>query len=287
MNLLPIVLGVLFVLSWGSIAIHEKHFSFRKFQKMFHALVTAERSCHQKTQLYTFNALDGILTELPKEKTERTKTLLPKPKSFPEINPICARINLYPLIKNGIEAESHLAERAKETLIALYGSTISQAYLEKLFVEMIKAANAAQQEKRELALETLSLKDPELQKLYYKLLKGMLRPNLFTSSHFPPLTDHFKLDFSPSKICVLHAHPHALISFFGKTGALKIFNHLAEKKKNAVTLDELILAAENPALRMASEDRWNLLSFSQFHTNEPSAGKVSNEEGEIAIRRPS
>ena len=67
------------------------------------------------------------------------------------------------------------------------------------------------------------------------MLKGTKRYNPLQNIGYPSLLDYIKLDATPSKICLLHAHPHLLSIFFKPNGALLLY--AAIHKKNAPFLN--------------------------------------------------
>lgn len=196
------------------------------------------------------------------------------------INPACARLNLFPLIDQGRNEHPALYEIASKLLRLFYHPTFLQhpGMEYQLLDAMITAGKRILKEELILPIETLDLKDPFLQSIYYSLLKG-------TKKDPPPLLDYFKIERVPSTICLFDADPKMLSVFFGEKQATALYEEIHSGQKQSIELETLI--SQNPELAFTSPEVWKMIHFQRpKHGNHSRITLVSEDaETGISLRR--
>src|ERR1700677_2523126 len=120
MNVLPFVLAIFLVLSYGMASSLQGRLNMHRNQKAYTALRTAERRILQSSERERFKTLSGAIVE----KTKGDKKARPPSKPLPSLNSPCARLNLYPLIEEGKEAHSALYEKTATLLRIFYAQDL-------------------------------------------------------------------------------------------------------------------------------------------------------------------
>lgn len=285
MNILPFVFTVLFILSYGIGASLQNQIASHRNQRANLGLLRAERNFLQQSEMEQFKALPGIKVPLKKGEPQApsSKEDPPQDVPFPEINPSCARLNLFPLIAEGKEAHLPLYETAAKLLRTFYQAEVfgrEKQFEYKLLDNLLASAKNQLQEKDALALETLFLQDARLQPTYYTLLKGMKK-------RFPSLLDYLKIERASSQICLFHAHPTIMTLFFGEKTAYKLYQELHRNKKAPSGLEGILQWASDPHLAFVDAKVWELIDF-----NRPRHGSLSqktliaeDDETHISLRK--
>ena len=227
MNILALVFSILMILSFGFYTAMEKDHLLRRIDKTFLGQSHAARKLLYKYENESFNAISltkkvkkDTTTEKPKQKSAAKKP----PKKAPEINPECARLNLWPLVEEGREEHQLLYEQLASLLRLFYKEHLFTHFSDKTGLEhyflstWIKSIKALDSEQPPV-LEKIALTDPSLQMLYYKMLKG-------AKGRYPSLLDLVKISpITKEKICLHHANLDLLTLFFGDA-AQAVYNEL-------------------------------------------------------------
>lgn len=262
MNLLPLILAILLVLSYSAAAQFQSHAASRRIQKDYIGLRKAERSILRQSELQTHKNASGAPVKLTKSKLEKTALKEKKPAPFPLFNPACCRLNLFPLLDE--KAHSIRYEFAAKMLRMFYAKELfgSKKGIEYDLLDALLAAAKLQiKDASSLPIETIALADPALQPLYYLMLKGTKHSNLFNSTGYPPLTDYLKIDRDDTPICLFHAHPDMLAVFFGLKNTPVLFNKLHTEVKGGFELDGLLQLIGDPLLSFTDPSVWELLDL--------------------------
>ncbi|MDE3046474.1 MAG: hypothetical protein KGJ02_07510 [Verrucomicrobiota bacterium] len=284
MNILPFIFAILLIFAYAVAASFEKHLVSIKTQNAYLGLRKAERRILYTEEDKKFNALPGTLTkQKKKEKPEQTAT----EKAFPPINPACARLNLFPLVNEGKEAHPELYNMATKLLHFFYEEQLEDPKILGEFLDLLlESAKPLLKTQDKVALETLALKDAVLQPLYYRLLKGTKKPDLFSAKGYPSLIDYLKIERSSSTVCLFHAHPHALVPFFGMKAAPRLYQLVHEEKKAGFEVEALIALLGAPHLRFLSPDVWKLINLQRpTHAAEDVALVEDDPETGISLRK--
>ncbi len=271
MNILAFILAILLILSYSTFAQFQKHLSSRRSQTAYIGLRKAERSLLRQSEAKTFRDTPGTIIKPLKHKAATPKEK--KAARYPAINPPCCRLNLFPLLIDGKENHPARYELAAKLLRTFYPAEFKKKGFEyHLLDSLIESGKLALKEQDTLPLETISLNDPELQPLYYQLLKGTKHADLFTAKGAPPLIDYFKIDRAVEPICLFHAHPHMLTPFFGVKPTPALYQKLHQEVKSGIELEALLFLANNPQLSLIDPAIWELLDLKR-----PSHGRPSQE----------
>ncbi len=283
MNILPFVVAVLFILSYGIGASFQNQLFSRRNQTANLGLLRAEQKFLRQSEEEQFSTLLGTERTVKKKEKEPSQKEASKAVPLPTINPPCARLNLFPLISEGKEAHLPLYETAAKLLRTLYAKKVfreEKQFEYKLLDALLTSAKKPLEKKDSLSLETLALKDTSLQPTYYTLLKG-------AKKHFPSLLDYLKIERTPSQICLFHAHPTALSIFFGEKTAHKLYQELHTNRKAGIDLEAILQWANDPHLAFTDAKVWELLDFHRPKHGDASQKTllIEDDETHISVRK--
>src|SRR5215470_5236440 len=106
MNILPFVFAILFIFAYGIGASMQNQIAFRRNQTARLQSFKAEQRFLRRSELHQFKNLPGTEVKIEKEKArEAPEKESKKEVPLPPNNIGCARLNLYPLINEGREAQ--------------------------------------------------------------------------------------------------------------------------------------------------------------------------------------
>lgn len=235
MNFVTFIFSLLLLFSFGTLIVLEKQSSQQKLRTTFLGHIGANRKLLSEMISETYQSLRGQTNATVEAKGKETKQ--EKSHSVPDINPECARLNLWPLIQDGKQNHPFLYKTAVQMIDSLYGKFLDMK-AENFLNGFLKKAKLAF-EKQTFPLEKLSL-DPPFQLVYYKMLKGT---KIWNEEGYPSFLDVFKVDETPSQVCIHHAHPKQLNAFFGKKiGSLLYHQMHFEKSYPSQELIEEVFA---------------------------------------------
>lgn len=257
MNILPFVFAILLILAYGATASLQTRAASRRNQKAHIGLCKAELSLLRQSEMERYKGLPGTPVKTERKAAESSDE--PGEPSTQTVNPLCARLNLFPLIDKGKEECPALYETAAQ-LLRLFYSPEEKGAEYRILNAVLTAAKRQLREEFSIPIETLDLKDPVLQSTYYSLLKGTRKCQLGEKG-FPPLVDYFKIERHDTTICLFDAHPHMLTVFFGPKTAPKLYEELHQGQKNSMELDAIIQMANDPHLAFVDPAVWALLNF--------------------------
>lgn len=291
MNIIPFVLTILLVLSYGVAASFQGRLLSHRNQKAYMGLRGAELDLLRGSEMKQFKTLAGDLVKkerVQRPPRERKKNQESAPIEIPEINPSCAKLNLHPLVTDGREAHAALYETAAKMLRIFYQKPCfpTEARFEyKLLDAIIAGAKAKMGEKTILPLETIAVKDPLLQPIYYKFLKGMKRYEL-SEVGYPPLIDYWKIEKEKKKICLFHCNKEILTVFFGPKTTSKLYEELHdESKKAGMTLEGILAWSTDPELHFVPKEVWDLIDFNRpQHGDSKRVTMLGSEDG-VSLRK--
>lgn len=221
MNFVTFVFSLLLIFTFGTLVILEKQSSNQRLRNSYLGHLGANRKLLSQQVSETYQAIRGEPTaKLEKTPSQKKES---KEESVPDINPECARLNLWPLIQEGRESHPFLYQTALHMLESFYAN-ILHVKADVFLNTLIKKAKLAVQ-KQNFSLEKLTL-DPSLQLTYYKMLKGT---KVWDKEGFPSFLDVFKIDENPSKVCIHHAHPGQLNAIFGNKVGTMLYQEIHQK----------------------------------------------------------
>ena len=234
MNMIGFVFCVLAALALGSILDLEKQLGTHRLGLSYLGNLAANRQILDQT---TSDFYASLKADKKKEKEERErqekegKEEIPAP---PAINPPCAAINLAPLLETDLIQDRALYEMTAKLLRTFYGDTLfeNKPRAEYKFLDLLLIELRLQ---KSTLLEKVSFKDPGLQAIYYKMLKGTK-----DGSGYPSLLDYVKIEHALSKICLYHAHPNLLSVFFTEKSALKIYEAMHRPKASILSPENIV-----------------------------------------------
>jgi hypothetical protein len=165
--------------------------------------------------------------------------------------------------------------------------TLKEKRFEYRFVDtLLSFAKLTLQKEGKLAFEKIQLEDPDLQKIYYKMLKGTKHWSLKEGVGYPPLLDYIRaipLDSSSDKICLCHANLDLLTVLFNAKIAHKLYSEVHQP--NGTVTPELLerIAVETHQIRIDPD----LLQLLFFGRDTPKNGKMPfvSEQGGVLLRK--
>ncbi len=238
MNFVTFVFSLLLIFAFGTFVVLEKQSGDRRLRETYLGHVLANRKILSEWESKTYHSFRSIPKET--DKKEHTQERKPKQEDAPEINPSCARLNLWPLVQEGREKHPLLYDMALKLLDSFYGMTLfkNKPQEKGLFLNaFLKKAQDAIQKNR-FSLEKLSI-DPTFQASYYKMLKGTKTWKPKEEIGYPSLLDVIKVDESASKVCLCHAHQGQIMALFGKDAGKLLYDEI-HKEDGPVPTKELV-----------------------------------------------
>lgn len=291
MNVIPFVMAILLILTYGMAASMQGRFLTHRNQKAYLSLRGAELDILRKSEWRQFNALPGEAVkkaQQPRNSHPKKQAESEEPEQTVALNAPCARLNLYPLIFEGRDAHAALYETAAKMLRIFYQQPFfntEKRFEYKLLDAILAGAKSKIEGKNSLALETIAIHDPSLQPLYYSLLKGTKHYQL-SEVGYPTLMDYWKIEKETAKICLYHCHPDMLTVFFGEKTAPKLYKEIRENSKKAgMNLDAILDWASDPQLHFVDKAVWDLIDFKRPQHSEALRQTMIGQQGEVLIRK--
>ena len=270
MNLLGLVFSIILILSFSCYACFDKQLTGHRLRTIYLSHQKTNRKMLNSYQSKVYqdcrgkanrnqNSNSTLKEDEDEDKIEEEVDILPK-----DLNRECARINLWPLVQEGRESHPTLYELTAKLIRDFYAPIQSdRKRFEYYFLDLLLSSiKESLQDSNPLALEKISLPDPEIQKKYYHMLKGTKQWDLASNIGYPPLLDYIKLTPSGGKICISHAHLDLLSVLFNKEAAQKLFNEIHKKDKPALTVELIETICSEK--RLIGLDK-NLLALLEFN----------------------
>ncbi len=246
MNVLTLVFSLLLILSYTFFACWDKQTTSSRLKNTLVGREKAHRKLLNQYESALYRQIRGMGDKVDKEEKEPS-SLSETPENEDEdekktakLNRECAQLNLWPLIQEGRDNHPLLFELALKMIKTFYAPLIqNEKRLETRFLTaLLKSAKLAVQEQGEaFSLEKIDLGDEDLQRLYYKMLKGTKEWNLAQNIGYPSLLDYMKADDQPTKICIFHAHPDLTTAFFGPEVSEKLHAEIHKKEATLLTAE--------------------------------------------------
>lgn len=262
MNFLTLIFSLLLILSFGTHLILEKQNSQKKLRSSIMGHLAAQRKILSQCEQHSYQAIKLPITPVQETRQSTAKKRSPQ---IPKINPECAKINLFPLIQEGKEAEPLLYEIMTRLIKTFYGPVLFKDAKEEIpfLTAFLQVSKKALEKKELFALEKLSFENPKLQRIYYQMLKGTKDPS--SNKGFPSLLDVTKVEENKTKICLAHAHLSQLKLLFGPQIANRLFQEIHQDLPTPLT-KELIERIYSECHALApSPSLLNLIEFGTFH----------------------
>ncbi len=283
MNLLGLVFSILLILSYGYYAIWDKHMTGIRLRNTFTSHNQAARNLINQFESEIYHGI-----RVPKKEsssirgTQKSQEEEKVPKENPAFNRACARLNLWQLFQEGRENHPQLYELAAKLIRTFYGSMNQEKRFEyHLLDALISSAKKTQQ----FSLEKIALDDPDMQKMYYRMLKGTKIWDLLRNVGYPPLLEYVKAEPSQEKICIFHSHPDMLRVLFNPKIAEKLYSEIHKEEGPPLTR-ELIerLASEAHVIRI-DPDFFELLTLTGYLQHEEKKKIFIASEGDVHLRK--
>lgn len=291
MNVLGLVFSILLILSYGFYACWDKQTASSRLRNTYTSYSQVNRKILNSFESQVYKGLEAVKATAKQEDHE--EEFQPEEKAVenekkPGINRACSRINLWPLIQEGRENHPALYELAAKLIRTFYGSLhTGEKRFEYHFLDvLIASSKAALQEDHPFSLEKVALVKPDLQRVYYKMLRGTKHWDLIENIGYPPLQDYVKAESSEDKICVSHAHPDLLTVLFNSKIGWKLYNEIHQQSAPALT--EQLIEKVCSEMHQISVDK-DLLKLLELgypdHKEHKKAFIAEDEKGNVSIRK--
>lgn len=261
MNVLGLVFSILFILAFGFYACLDKEVSLRAIHKTFISLSSARRELACSYEKEAYKAIRYVKKPSSLKKTSPTQSTQKRKATPPKINPECAKINLWPLLKQEKEDHPILYERLVHLIEHFYEKPLlpffsKQKDFARIFLDAwIKQLRKNPQD-RPILFEQVAFKDKDLQILYYNMLRG-------AKGKYPSLLDFVKVTpDKKQKLCLLHATPAMLSVFFGDA-ANAVFEEM-HSETLAVTEDRIEEICRSFHYHLNAKEVFPLVNLSRF-----------------------
>lgn len=214
-----------------------------------------------------------------KEKKEKIKT----PKIY-----ACSSLNIFPLIKNDKAQEKDLYDIFVRLIKTLYPKELVKDKMENTIADaVISSCKKKYAAKEELLLEKIDLKNPDLQLLWYKMLKGTKGYDFEKKLGLPSILSFIYLDESSkeTKICIPTSSKEMLTALFDKKTADKIWEKRNREKIKITKEDLEKILKENP-LYTENVNLWNHITEKhESHKKNARITLCKDESTGICIQR--
>jgi hypothetical protein len=250
--------------------------------KSFLGYMQASRDALNKSEKKYFNSIKSIAKETskkqaPKETKEKNK--------IRKINPILGKVNILPLL-NDRDNQKDLYNLCASLIKTLYSN---QSFYKKnleynLLNSLISSYNKLKKTEN-IHLESLVLKDPDLQKTFYKILKGTKFYDFKNSIGTPSLLDFIKLENTNAKPSFANVTMEMLRAIFNDTIAEEIRVLQKEDPPSNLTWENVKLICKKNIFT-PNEDILELFDFSNsFNRSSDKTIVGFDESTNIKIKR--
>lgn len=286
MNILPFVLGFILLFAVGVDFLFHKEASLRVFKKgaegHFRGVYRAER----KKASHDFKNKEGS-----NEKEEESLSL-----SFEANHSSSKSKNSSHKAEKIFRDKKPTQEQQKFNLALLKPDSPYAAQLRGAALELIKKMyektpfyrEGIEQDILQAVIEEMdqdllfSLKNPELDALFYQMQRGTSTYDIKTQKGFPSFWDYFTV-CPGSKLNFLHLPKETLESILGKPFAEKVFEKERDKRKS-LTLKELKeLLNHEPGFRSILPDAQAFFRFSEEKSKDKDSS-IDDQESGLLIR---
>ncbi|MFA5249838.1 MAG: hypothetical protein WC371_00280 [Parachlamydiales bacterium] len=193
----------------------------------------------------------------------------------------CAKLNLYPLFKEGRENQKELFFLLQKLLEGLFPELFQEITAESLILELIQKAQPLILARQSLEIETLVLKNAQWQNLLYRLLQGS--QNYALKNSFS-LLDYVKIQKNAGRtICLKKCPPEMLTALFGKTRGEKILRLRSERKEFKLANILAIYEEQTEILPIPFK-----AFFCVSHSSHSSNGEIQafDEKRRVCLKKP-
>ncbi len=305
MNFLPYVAALLIILAITSQPLVQMVFSDQKIHSSYQGHMNASRIASSLAAKNSYKQIpkEASLLKTPAKPltpSQKPKTVKPLHKEKEKIiKPQKQMVNIAPLLQEGKEARPTLYSFMTHLILHLYEKELLFAgkNAEKTAKALVDGLiESSQKQKEVLHFEKLELKQRDLQRLFYKMLKGT-KPlsNAHAKQDLPPaketpgvpsLYEYIYCSLSPKEdhISIVFANPAILTALFNAQTAEKILQ-TQEKTKSLIskaTLEKIF----HQTHFSATDDLWETLDFSQKKSNLPfEIASTQDKETHIFLTR--
>ncbi len=291
MNVLGLVFSILLILSYGFYACWDKQTASSRLRNSYTSSQKVNRKILNSFESEVYAGLNEVKSapklkeheeifepdEIPVEKSKK-----------PGLNRVCSRINLWPLIQEGRENHPALYELAAKMIRTFYPAlNTGEKRFEYHFLDvLIASSKAAMKEDHPFSLEKIALVKPDLQRVYYKMLRGTKHWDLVEGIGYPPLQDYIKAEPAQDKICVCHAHPDMLTVLFNPKIGWKLYAEIHQQPPPALT-NQLIekVCSEMHQISVDAELLKLLELGHPDHKEHKKAFIAEDEKGNVSLRK--
>jgi hypothetical protein len=266
MNILTFVLALMMMFAITTSTMLKKNIFSKHLATSFKGYMQSSRKLLNDGEYLLHNRIEE------KESTKKTKhPIKAKNKVNPrKIKPHYGKINIYKLIVDKKENQKELYKMLQLLVKELYNDkSFYEKGFEKALVEnIISALKNQKKQGNELQLETLILKDANLQKIYYKILKGTKYYDYEQNMGLASLLDFIKINLNDKKIPIKHASFELLVSLFDKQIASDIKQMQTSRNFENLNAEYILGICKNSNIKNVHEETLKLFDFSKNYNKD-------------------
>ena len=262
MNILFFVMSFLLIFSFCSLSLLKDQGAFTEEKHQFCQHLKGRQKLFNQWSRYQYSLKKKKTPAVLSKETGSSSRILRKTHSK------LSKWNLAPLFLEGSEQKAIIKKTAL-LLQELYGHT--EFWQEGLAEALIEAFMAKKGDCNVLSdICDLFPENPDLQKSFYKMLKGSSLYDLEKKKGYPPLTQFFLLDVeAPEVLYFSYASSPALCAFLGKDLGKEVLAIEEEKSQSqeegivSFAKEDLLLLASNKGKNQEITPLLPLLSFAK------------------------
>ncbi|PIS02322.1 MAG: hypothetical protein COT85_06025 [Chlamydiae bacterium CG10_big_fil_rev_8_21_14_0_10_42_34] len=269
MNILGLIFSLLLILSYGFFSCWDRQVGSNRLCKSYVGHEKANRKLINSYQSTVYKSLRSK-SNPTKAKAETQSQNAPKKTKELPLNRVCSKMNLWPLIQEGKEAQPLLYELTAKMIRTFYEPVFNgRKRFEYHFLDaFLSAAKMAAQEDPLFALEKIDLKEDLLQRCYYKMLKGTKQWNLVQHVGYPSLLEYVKTEPTKDKICIFHAHPDLITVLFNQKIATLLYEEIHKEDAPLLTQELVERICSEQHLVGIDQELFDLLELGRPHHEE-------------------
>jgi hypothetical protein len=260
MNILSLVMGLLLIFACTFTLSLRKATLSQGVEKTYQAHMNVSRKILNSYESLCYERMRGEATE--KKEIKKTKKNSKKEEKV-QTNLDCARLDLWPLVADGIEEHPELYETAAQMLRAFYAKSLFEGQQRLEYAVLNSILEAARHDASldpnasRLHLEKLNLNAGNVkpfynaQSIYYRMLRGTRLTA--SGSGYPSLLDYFSLESKKSSVCLHHASLEMLSALFGPNIASILFTQMKENKAPLTIEQFKDICTQNGKLAVSDE----------------------------------
>jgi hypothetical protein len=279
MNILGFVSAILIIFSIISGYMLKQHVDDSELSKCMKGYYLADIESKSAYEEFLFDSQKEIKTPPDNTTTKTPKTNTPKLATNPQAKKekkekkkskttkiyACSSLSIFPLIKNDKAEEKALYDLFVNLIKILYPKQLTKEKMENSLVDaLISFCQKKYNDKEEICLEKINFKDPSLQSLWYKMLKGTKVYDFEKKEGLPSILSFITIEEkeNENKICIPTASKEMLTAIFNEKIAEKIWKKRKDEIIKITKQDLETILTETQSPTESQKDIWSFVALS-------------------------